>query len=142
MSDQAINTVIFDVGGPLDLEERHELAIDEDIRAGLKREGFRFSEEDWRSANKNAVDTFAPSLYRSVIWRLTSGDTSASRRIYNWLEDRSSQRELFELRPGIRDVLETIKVRGLLLGLAANQPLATLSRLEESGIGGYFQNQA
>jgi hypothetical protein len=39
-----IRAVLFDMGGPLDLEEAFEAAIDADIRAGLAREGFQITE--------------------------------------------------------------------------------------------------
>ncbi|HEU0074264.1 MAG TPA: HAD family hydrolase [Dehalococcoidia bacterium] len=136
-----IRAVIFDVGGPLDLETAFEAAIDADIRAGLQHEGFPFSDAEWDEANRIAVETFAPSLYRSVIWRLTAGDRGASLHIYEWMETQAAKRDLFELRPGIAGVLDALKVRGLKLGLAANQPAKVIGLLAELGIGHYFQNE-
>jgi len=136
-----IRAVVFDVGGPLDLEDAFEAAIDDDIREGLRREGFDFTEAEWDEANGNAVDTFAPSLYRAVIWRLTHGDPDACLRIYEWMEERAHVRDFFELRPGIAEVLEALKQRGLKLGLCANQPAAVLQRLSREGIGHYFANE-
>jgi len=135
-----INAVLFDIGGPLDLETAFEAAIDADIRAGLQRESFVFSEAEWHAANHRAVETCAPSLYRSVIWALTGGEITASQRIYDWMQERAAKRDLFELRPGIADVLDTLKERGLKLGLAANQPAKALGLLAEHGIGHYFGN--
>ncbi len=136
-----IRAVLFDVGGPLDLEIAHEAAIDADIRAGLAREGFEFDEDRWLAANRHAVETFAPSVYRAVIWYLSGGDHGASRRIYDWLESRSHERDFFELRPGIAEVLVTLAGQGLKLGLAANQPIKTLDKLAQHGIAHYFENQ-
>jgi putative hydrolase of the HAD superfamily len=76
-----------------------------------------------------------------VIWHLTSGNPEASTRIYAWLETSGHERNFFELRPGIAEVLDALKQRGLKLGLAANQPAATLQRLEHHGIADYFENQ-
>ena len=135
-----IRAVIFDVGGPLDLEDAFEAAIDADIRDGLRREGFDFTETEWDEANRYAVDTFSPSVYRAVIWRLTRGDQAACLRIYDWMEGRAHLRDMFELRPGIADVLEALNRRGLKLGLCANQPAAALDRLARAGIGQYFSN--
>jgi hypothetical protein len=39
-----IRSVIFDVGGPLDLETGFEAAIDADILDGLRREGFHVTD--------------------------------------------------------------------------------------------------
>jgi HAD superfamily hydrolase (TIGR01549 family) len=135
-----IRAVIFDVGGPLDLEFEFEAAIDVDIRAGLEREGFVVDDASWNAANRRAVETCAPSLYRSVIWQLTHGDIEPSLRIYDWMQERAAQRDLFELRPGITAVLEALSSRGLLLGLAANQHASALQNLDKHGIGGYFKN--
>jgi HAD superfamily hydrolase (TIGR01662 family) len=76
-----------------------------------------------------------------VIWTLTCGDVEASQRIYDWVELHAQERDLFELRPGIADVLKTLKARGLKLGLAANQPLRAVESLSRHGIGEYFANQ-
>jgi putative hydrolase of the HAD superfamily len=136
-----IRAVLFDVGGPLDVETAHEAAIDADIRAGLERAGITVDEEAWREANEFAIATFSPSVYKSVIWRLTGGDDAVSKRIYNWVEDRGHGRDLFELRPGIAKVLEALKQRQQKLGLVANQPAAVIERLARFGIGHYFDCQ-
>jgi HAD superfamily hydrolase (TIGR01549 family) len=87
------------------------------------------------------VDSFAPSLYRSVIWQLTGNEPGCSQRIYEWVEARAAKRDLFELRDGIAEVLEALKARRLKLGLAANQPLAAIDRLARQGIGRHFENR-
>jgi putative hydrolase of the HAD superfamily len=135
-----IRAVIFDVGGPLDLETAFEAAIDSDLREGLRREGFPVTDAEWEAAHQFTVAVYAPSVYRAILWRLTRGNPEASQSIYNWMEDRAHHRDLFELRPGIPEVLEALKQRGLILGLCANQPLAALEHLARAGIGHYFQN--
>ena len=137
-----IRAVIFDVGGPLDIEVQHEAAIDADIRAGLVREGVVVTDEAFAAAERRAVASFAPSLYRAVIWELVGGDVEKSRRVYDWMEAQSAQRDVFELREGIADVLEGIRERGLKLGLAANQPAAVLDRLARHAVAHYFESQA
>lgn len=135
-----IRAVLFDIGGPLDLETAFEAAVDADIKAGLLREGISVDDATWAAAHHHAVDTFAPSLYRSLIWQLSGGDEAAATRVYEWMEAQAHRRSLFELRPGVDDVLKTIRARGLKLGLAANQPLRALESLNEHGIGHYFAN--
>jgi HAD superfamily hydrolase (TIGR01549 family) len=132
--------IIFDIGGPLDLETEFEAAIDADIRTGLAREGLAVNDASWDAAHRYAVETCAPSLYRSVIWQLTQGDLEKAVRIDDWMEERTAERSLFELRPGIVDVLEALRLRRLKLGLAANQPLRALDDLARHGIGHYFEN--
>lgn len=136
-----IRAVLFDVGGPLDLEIRYEDAIDADIRKGLNREGFELTDEAWLAANQFAVDSFSPNAYRSVIWQLSGNDVTAPKRIYEWMERQAHERSLFDLRPGIGDVLEALKARGLKLGLAANQPARALQHLADHNIGHYFGNE-
>jgi hypothetical protein len=46
-----IRAVLFDIGGPIDLENRLEAALDAGIRAGLQREGFEISEDAWQAGN-------------------------------------------------------------------------------------------
>jgi HAD superfamily hydrolase (TIGR01549 family) len=136
-----IRAVIFDVGGPLDLETAFEAAIDAGIRAGLAGAGFAVDDAAYADAERWAVERFAPSLYGAVIWRLTGGEAKASQRVYDAVQAAALERSgLFELREGIGDVLEALKQRGLKLGLAANQPAGALAELGRQGIGHYFAN--
>jgi putative hydrolase of the HAD superfamily len=135
-----IRAVIFDVGGPLDTEVAFEAAVDAGIRAGLAAEGYVIDDATYAEAERWAVDSFASSLYRAVIWRLTSGNAEASQRVHDSMEANAPKRDLFELRTGIGDVLAALKQRGLKLGLAANQPAIVLQRLDQHGIGRYFEN--
>jgi HAD superfamily hydrolase (TIGR01549 family) len=135
-----IRAVIFDIGGPIDMETAFEAAVDADIREGLAHEGFDVDDATYAAAERWAVETFAPSLYRAVIWRLTAGNFDASVRVYDWMEARAAKREIFELRDGIAGVLEALKGRGLKLGLAANQPAVALDLLAAHGVRHYFQN--
>jgi putative hydrolase of the HAD superfamily len=135
-----IRSVIFDVGGPLDLETAFEAAIDADILDDLRREGFHVTDAEWNAAHSHSVEVFAPSIYRAILWRLTGGNSEAAQRVYGWVEDRAHDRDLFELRPGIAQALDALRQRGLILGLCANQPVAVLERLRRAGIGQYFQN--
>jgi HAD superfamily hydrolase (TIGR01662 family) len=137
-----IRAVIFDVGGPLDMETAFEAAIDADIRAALATEGYVIDDATYREAERWAVEHFAPSLYRAVIWRLTSGDDAKVQRVYDAMEASAHARDLFELREGIGEVLEALSQRGLKLGLAANQPAKVLQMLDEHGIGIYFESKA
>jgi HAD superfamily hydrolase (TIGR01549 family) len=135
-----IRALLFDVGGPLDTEVRHEAAINADIRAGLAREGFDVDDAAYAAAEQYAVETFAPNVYGAIIWNLTRGDASASARVWQWTASQSGQRDVFDLREGIADVLESIRARGLKLGLAANQPSRVIEQLSQRGVGHYFES--
>jgi putative hydrolase of the HAD superfamily len=136
-----IRAVLFDVGGPLDTEVQFEAGIDADIREGLATEGIEFDDDTYAEAERRAVESFAPSLYRAVIWQLTGSDIGKSQRIYDCLEAHAAERDRFELRESMAGVLDSLKQRGLKLGLAANQPAKTLDRLARHGIGHYFENR-
>jgi putative hydrolase of the HAD superfamily len=136
-----IRAVIFDIGGPLDVETRHEASIDDDIKTALQREGYVVDDEAYAAAEAWAVEHFAPSAYRATIWQLTNGDEAISRRVYDWMESRGQLRDFFDLRDGIVPVLSDLKSRGLKLGLAANQPLRALAQLKKHGLGSYFDNE-
>jgi putative hydrolase of the HAD superfamily len=58
------------------------------------------------------------------------------------MHEHAAQTGLFELRPGIVEVLTSLSSRGLKLGLAANQPLKALDSPARHGIGHFFANQA
>ena len=75
-----IRAVIFDVGGPLDMETAFEAAIDTGIRNALAAEGYVIDDDAYHEAERWAVESFAPNLYRAVIWRLTSGDEARAAR--------------------------------------------------------------
>src|SRR5262245_20075406 len=125
------------------MEIAFEAAIDADIRAGLASEGYVIDDATYREAEHWAVEHYAPSLYRAVVWRLASGDAASAQRVYDSMEAAAHKRTgLFELREGIGDVLEGLKTRGLKLGIAANQPARMLEDLERYGIGHYFESQA
>ncbi|SRR5579884_2566471 len=136
-----IRAVLFDVGGPIDREEEHERLWVADIRAGLTAEGIAVDDDAYAEAARWAVESFAPNAYLAIIWRLTRQDAIHSRCVYAFVAARSHGRDVFELRPGIASLLARLRNRGLLLGLAANQPRMALDRLDAHGIGRFFDHR-
>jgi putative hydrolase of the HAD superfamily len=136
-----IRAVLFDVGGPLNTELAHERLMDEDITAALTAEGFAVDPEAYAAAWRRAVSSFAPDAYKAVIWHLTGQDKDRSSRAHARVEERASQRDVFELRDGMPALLRRLHERGLLLGLVANQPEATLARLDDLGVGRFFAHR-
>jgi len=134
----SIRAVLFDVGGPLDSEEQSERLIDANIRAALAAEGIIVSDDRYAAACKAVVDSFAPDAYRALLWGFSSHDRAAAERLA--AVDVSAGR-FFELRPGIAELLERVKTRGLLLGLAANQPAKAIDELDRQGIGHFFDHR-
>lgn len=141
----AIRAVLFDVGGPIDTEVSYERQIDEHIVEALRAEGVRVSPQDFADANRWAVEVFAPSAYAAIIWLLANGDREMAERAHAAVSARSDARHLarhgIELRPGIANVIARLHERGLLLGLAANQPARVVADLDRFGIGKYFTHR-
>jgi HAD superfamily hydrolase (TIGR01549 family) len=80
-----------------------------------------------------------------MVWDLTSGDAAASERAMTTLAARSTERHTgrdgIELRAGIPGLLQVLHHDGLLLGLAANQPIRALEDLDRLGIGQLFSHR-
>src|SRR5262245_20928478 len=122
-----IRAVLFDVGGPIDTEVRHEEVCDEYILKALRTVGVNANQASLAEASDWAVDCFAPQAYAAMIWRLCGGDTTKAQEAHRlfeveWAEERVRVRGGLELRPGIGEVLRSLHERGVLMGLAANQP--------------------
>ena len=134
--------VLFDVGGPLNLEFEHERLIDADIRAAAAEHGVAVDDATYAAAVEFAVQSYAWDAHPTIIWRLASGDVALAERMYNSFSSRALARQIpFELRPGMPDILAWLHGRGLRLGLAANQPHQTLQVLDEHGVGEYFRHR-
>jgi len=140
-SPMTIRAILFDVGGPINTEVTLERQLDADIRAQLLAAGFAVDDEAYDRACRFAVDSFAPNAYQAIIWYLTQRQDPPARSIYESVWRRARERSVFELRPGIAQLLSDLHARGVLLGLAANQATAVLGQLDAAGIGHYFQHR-
>ena len=136
-----IRGVLFDVGGPLDTEVTRERLIDEHIRAAFAAAGHPLDDAAFAEAVRWAVDSFAPDAYQAIIWCLTGQDVDLSERVYRTFAARAHERQIFELREGIPDLLDRLYRRGLRLGLAANQQHSIIAQLDAHGIGHYFHHR-
>jgi HAD superfamily hydrolase (TIGR01549 family) len=134
--------VLFDVGGPLNTEVEHERLVDADIVAALADAGFVVTAERYREAVEFAVHSFAPNAHPAIIWHAVGGERTLAEAVFADFQERAHRREIpFELREGMADLLAWLHARGMKLGLAANQPHATLHVLERHGIGRYFHHR-
>lgn len=143
-----LKAVLFDIGGPIDMEERTEAQSDADIVLALTRMGFEVTEEAYRAAERRALASFAPNLYRSIVWQLTGRDLEKSRRISRWVEQQYAARvevrgaaSYFEPRPAMEELLHDLKRWRVKLALAANQPQGILAQLNDHGLLSYFDSQ-
>jgi HAD superfamily hydrolase (TIGR01509 family) len=140
-----IRAVLFDVGGPIDMEGEHERLIDAAIREAVALEGCAADEARYADANRYAIESFAPDAYAAIVWHLCRGDEAAARRVLGRVraesDRRNARRRGIELRPGVAGMLQRLHARGLRLGLAANQPARVIAELDRYGIGQYFAHR-
>jgi len=141
----AIRAVLFDVGGPIDTEIKHEALADEYLLRALAAVGIQPSEAEFATASEWAVQCYAPNTYLAIIFRLCGERAELAKAAELAFQasspERRRQRARLELRPGIGDVLKQFHERRLLLGLAANQPADVIGELDRFGIGQYFSHR-
>ena len=132
------SVVLFDVGGPLDMEFAWEMAMDSAIASACGLEGIRLDEAALEDASERAVEAFAPDAYRHMIETLCGGDPTTVERVHQRVRAITGSLDVFQLRPDIDGLLRRLNDRGLKLGIVANQPAAILPRLERAGIAELF----
>jgi len=135
-----ITSLLFDVGGPLDTEEAFERAADRLLPEAVRRQGIDVSPHDYEAACAWAVDSFAPSLYQAVIWRLCDGDVFAAHRAWALFAAEIGKHEFAETRPGMVELLAALRAAGFSLGIVANQPLTLPVKLARLGMTGLFDS--
>jgi putative hydrolase of the HAD superfamily len=136
----AYDAILFDVGGPLDMEFAWEIAVDAAIAAACALEGIRVDEEALSAASRRAVEVFAPDAYADMVETLCGGDPRAVARVDRRRRDTLAGLDTFQLRPGIDGLLRRLVAQGLKLGIVANQPASAADRLRRAGIAQCFQH--
>lgn len=132
--------VLFDVGGPLDLEFAWESAVDGAIASACGLEGIRVDQAAIDEASEVAVAAFAPDAYVHMVETLCGGDPRTIERVRQRVRAMVGNLEVFQLRPEIDGLLRRLRERGLALGIVANQPESVRARLDRAGIGGLFDH--
>ena len=126
--------VIFDIGGAVDLEFAWEMALDGAIASACGMEGIRVDPAMVEEASEQAVAAFAPDVAHHMIETLCGGEPVTVARVARRVEAMTGQLDAFQVRPGIEDLLNRLKARGLVLG--AREP--RWERLERAGIAALF----
>ena len=129
--------VLFDIGGPVDMEFAWEIAVDGAIAASCGMEGVRVDQAMVEEASDKAVAAFAEDTYGHMIETLC-GDPVTVARVRHRVEAMTGQLDAFQLRPDIEGLLRKLRQLrqppGLLLG-ARNCPW---ERLEREGLAELF----
>jgi len=125
--------VLFDVGGPIDLEFAHEIALEGAIASACGLEGIRVDQSAIDEASQRAVEAFAPDAYVHMIETLC-GDPRTVERVRQRVRAMTGALDVFQLRPGIDDLLRKLRQLDLTIAVAEAQR----ERLERAGIGDLF----
>ena len=133
-----VRAILFDDGGPIDLEFAWEMAMDSAIAAACGLEGLRLDPAAIEEASEGAVEAFAADAYGHMIETLCGGDPATVERVRGRVRAITGGLDLFQLRPDIDGVLRRLVERGLKLGIVANQPATIVPRLERAGIASFF----
>lgn len=133
--------ILFDVGGPIDMEFAWEIAVDGAIASACGLEGIRVDQAMIDEASEAAVAAFAPDAYVHMIDMLCGGDPRTIERVRQRVRAMTGNLDVFQLRPDIDGLLRRLRERGLRLGIVANQPQAARERLARAGIGDLFEHQ-
>lgn len=128
--------ILFDVGGPLDLEFAWESAVDGAIAASCGLEGIRVDQTMVEEASDAAVAAFAADTYAHMIETLCGGDPQSIARVRQRMRAMVGNLDVFQLRPGIDGLLQRLHARGLALGVI--DPAHHWPRLERAGIVDLF----
>ena len=129
--------VLFDVGGPIDMEFAYEIAVEGAIAAACGMEGIRLDQSAIDEASERAVEAFAPDAHAHMIETLC-GDPRTVERVRQRVHAMVANLDVFQLRPGIDDLLRKLRKLDLRLSLAGNPPDLLLAQLDRVGIGSLF----
>jgi beta-phosphoglucomutase-like phosphatase (HAD superfamily) len=125
--------VLFDVGGPIDMEFAREIAMEGAIATACGMEGIRVDQATIDEASGRAVAAYASDACDHMIETLC-GDSRTIERVRQRVQAMTGKLEVFQMRPGIDDLLRRLRDRGLTLIAAETER----QRLTEAGIGGLF----
>ncbi|MGD9885907.1 MAG: HAD family hydrolase [Reyranella sp.] len=132
--------VLFDVGGPIDLEFAWESAVDGAIASACGLEGIRVDQAAIDEASEAAVAAFAADAYAHMVETLCGGDPPTIARVRQRVRAMVGNLEVFQLRPDIDGLLHRLHQRGLVLGIVANEPERARDKLGRAGVDGLFSH--
>ncbi|HLG45111.1 MAG TPA: HAD hydrolase-like protein [Reyranella sp.] len=135
----ARRAVLFDMGGPIDMEFAYEIAVEGAIAAACGMEGIRVDQAAIDAASERAVEAFAPDA-RAYMIETLCGDPRTVERVRQRVHAMVANLDVFQLRPGIDDLLRKLRKLDLRLGLVAHQPDRAREALERAGVIDLFEH--
>jgi len=133
-----IKAILFDIGGAVDLEFAREMALDGAIASACGLEGVRVDQAMVEEASDQAVAAFAPDLQHYMIETLCGGEPATVTRVGQHVAAMTGNLDIFQLRPGIDDLLRRLVAHGLALGALGCPP----ERLSRAGLAPLFTADA
>jgi beta-phosphoglucomutase-like phosphatase (HAD superfamily) len=125
--------VLFDVGGPIDMEFAYEMAVDTAIASACGLEGIRIDPSTIEEASERAVSAFAPDVHLHMIETLC-GDPRTVERVRQRVQAMTGNLDVFQLRPDMDGLLRRLRKLGLTVCVADSER----DRLGREGIGDLF----
>jgi putative hydrolase of the HAD superfamily len=139
-----IKAVLFDLGNVVWDDNPADERFLEMMITALGRSGIHPTEQEVAEAKELAAQSYAPSLFRAVLWRLVRGDQASYKQVLaqtvaqfeklSWSEYQA----LTTPFPDVHDLLAALRGSGFLLGVASNNLAWARERLEETGLLPYF----
>lgn len=138
-SGSPIKAILFDVGGPIFTEDPGYDLINTTTRQLISNEiGRQISDDEFEKAMYSAINSWAPSLIRSVIWQFLKPDAKLTDTLHRKVaQEFLAQESEPTLTEGIDQVIRTL-ARSFKLALAANQPRLVRKKLEQTGLMEFF----
>jgi FMN phosphatase YigB (HAD superfamily) len=130
---------LFDAGGPIDMEFAYEIAVEGAIAAACGMEGIRLDQATIDEASEHAVEAFALDAHVHMIETLC-GDPRTVERVRHRVHAMVANLDVFQLRPGIDDLLRKLRKLDLRLGLVSHRPERLRGPLERAGIADLFEH--
>src|SRR4029453_7733439 len=126
--------ILFDIGGPIDMEFAWEIAVDGAIASACGLEGIRVDQAMTDEASEAAGAALPPHAYSHMREALCGGDPRTVERVRQRVRAMTGNLDVFQLRPEIDGLLRRLRERGFRLGIVANQPQAARERLGGAGV--------
>ena len=121
------------------MEFAHEIAVEGAIAAACGMEGIRLDQAAIDEASERAVEAFAPDAHVHMIETLC-GDPRTVERVRQRVQAMVANLDVFQLRPGIDDLLRKLRKLDLRLGLVGRRPERLREPLERAGIADLFEH--
>jgi putative hydrolase of the HAD superfamily len=143
LSDAPLKAVLIDVGMPIIDERADYFLLKQHVRDTLRLDhGIIASEVEIEAAWVAAINSWAPSFAKAVLWHFLQPDRDAVTKAYRKIVDLFNSRpgEL-TLMDGVMDVIPFLAGK-YKLAFAGNQPAVKRERLEQLGLLRYFVSMA